>query len=334
MDLIYKALFLFKAKDLTKDILIYLFPETKSNEKEMFVLAKKIEKIQKIYNKINWKEEPFLEKILLLTYEAKKNYLNQNYKEAKKIAFEIRKKIISSTSSLTEMGKNLFIFSAEMIELKSLIDEWALEADEEYNQFYKEFFILTEKILEDRKLILSIKDKDSSEYVDINKNYMLSLFKLSKMSDKKINGLVVSEEKKEEGRILLNKLNYFEEKIRKYKSDTLTFNYNILLEKIKLSFYLSKEINENFKLMFEFCHLCVNNSIEDPVYSALESFRKNEKKNNSFKDYLYSFKLEIFKSEDRKILFKLKKIENFIAKEEERIQIKKVKKLEDINAKI
>lgn len=334
MNLIYKALFYFKAKDLTKDILIYLLPETKVNEKEVISLSKKIENIQTIYNKVGWEEEPALEKILLLIYHAKKNYLNQNYKEAKKIAFDIRKKIISSNSSLTEIGKNLFLFSAEMIELKSLIDEWSLEADEEYNKFYKDFFSLTEKILEDRKTILEIQDKESPEYIAINKNYMLSLINLSRMSDKKTKGLVVSDEKKEEGKILLNKLNYFEEKIKKYKNDTLSFNYNILLEKIKLGFYLSTEVNQNFKLMFEFCHLCVNNSIEDPVYSALESFRKNEKKNNSFKDYLYSFKLEIFKAEDRRILFKLKKIENFIAKEEERIQVKKVKKLEDVNAKI
>lgn len=334
MNLIYKALFYFKAKDLTKDILIYLLPETKTNEKEVISLSKKIENIQTIYDKVGWEEEPTLEKILLLIYHAKKNYLNQNYKEAKKIAFDIRKKIISSNSSLTEIGKNLFLFSAEMIELKSLIDEWSLEADEEYNKFYQEFFSLTEKILEDRKAILDIKDKESPEYIAINKDYMLSLINLSRMSDKKTKGLVVSNQKKEEGKILLNKLNYFEEKIKKYKNDTLSFNYNILLEKIKLGFYLSTEVNQNFKLMFEFCHLCVNNSIEDPVYSALESFRKNEKKNNSFKDYLYSFKLEIFKSEDKRILFKLKKIENFIAKEEERIQIKKVKKLEDVNAKV
>ena len=41
----------------------------------------------------------------------------------------------------------------------------------------------------------------------------------------------------------------------------------------------NSEIEKNFKLMSDFCYLCVNNAIEDPVYSALESFRKNQKKN-------------------------------------------------------
>lgn len=334
MNLFYKGLFYLKAKDLTKDVLIYLLPETKVNEKDIGNLNKKLEKIQLLYNKVNWENEPMLEKILLLVYNAKRNYLQQNYKEAKKVAFEIRKTIVSSTTTLTEVGKNLLLFSAELIEIKSLIDEWALSADEEYNSFYKDFFLLTEKILKNREVILGINDKLSSEFITLNKDYILSIIQLNEMSDKKLKGLVVSEEKKEEGKILLNKLSYFEDKIKKYKNDTLSFNYNILLEKIKIGVYLSTELEKNFKLMSDFCYLCVNNAIEDPVYSALESFRKNQKKNNSFKDYLYSFKLEIVKSEDKKILFKLQKIENFVVKEEERIQIKKVKKLEDTNAKV
>lgn len=334
MNLFYKGLFYLKAKDLTKDVLIYLLPETKVNEKDIGSLNKKLERIQSLYDKVNWDSEPILEKILLLIYKAKKNYLDQNYKDSKKVAFEIRKTIVSSTTNLTEIGKNLLLFSAELIEIKTLIDEWALSADEEYNSFYKEFFVLTETILKNREVIIGINDKLSPEFITLNKDYILSIIKLNEMSDKKLKGLVISEEKKEEGKILLNKLSYFEEKIKKYKNDTLNFNYNILLEKIKIGVYLNSEIEKNFKLMSDFCYLCVNNAIEDPVYSALESFRKNQKKNNSFKDYLYSFKLEIFKSEDKKILFKLQKIENFIAKEEERIQIKKVKKLEDTNAKV
>lgn len=162
---------------------------------------------------------------------------------------------------------------------------------------------------------------------------MLGIITLNELSNKKLKGLVVSEEKKRDGELLLNKLTYFEEKIIKYKNNTLNFNYNILLEKIKIGFYVGVEIDKNFKLMSDFCYLCVNNYIEDPVYSALESFRKNDKKNYSFKDYLYSFKLEIFKSEDKKILFKLQKIENFVAKEDERIKINYVKRLEDAKTK-
>ena len=85
--------------------------------------------------------------------------------------------------------------------------------------------------------------------------------------------------------------------------------------------------------MSDFCYLCVNNLIEDPIYSALESFRKNQKKNYSFKDYLCSFKLEVFKSEDRKVLFRLQKIENFVAKENERIKINYVKSLDESKQK-
>lgn len=332
MNVIYKALFYFKARNLTKDILIFLLPDTKNNAFKSKSLEKKIENINIIYQKVNWDNEPTLQKILLLIYLAKKNYLNQNYNEAKKISFQIKRHIISSESSLTEMGKNLFLFNAELIDLKCLIDEWCFKSDEQYNVFYKDFFKLTESILSERNAILETDNKQTEEYINLNKSYLTSLISLNEMSEKKLKGMIISDDLKSEGNALLSKLNYFDEKIKKYKSNSLTFTYNILLEKIKLSSYGLHENKENFKLMFEFCDLCVNNAIEDPIYSALESFRKNNVKNNSFKDYLYSFKLELFKSEDKKVLFKLKKIENYIAKEEDRIQIIKVKSIEEINA--
>lgn len=331
MNLFYKGLFYLKSKELIKNVLTYLLPETKINEKEVNILDEKLKSIQSIYNKVGWENEPVLQKILLLIYQAKKSYFKQNYKESRKIAFEIRKQIISSPSVLTDTGKNLLLFSAELIEIKSLIDDWAFTANEEYNFFYKEFFILTEKVLKSREVIVAMTDKNTAEYISLNQDYMLSILNLTEMTKKKSKGLVVSKEKKEDGQILLSKIIYFEDKIKKYKNDNLNFNYNILLEKIKIGFYLSSGVEKNFKLMSDFCYLCVDNSIEDPVYSALESFRKNKIKNNSFKDYLYSFKLEIFKTEDKKVLFKLQKLENFIAKEEERIKVRKVKSLKDAN---
>ena len=332
MNLLYKGMFYLKSRDLIKDILTFLLPETKINEVEMNKVDKKLSEIVNVYNKISWENEVLLDKLLLLIYKAKKSYLNQNYKDTRKISFEIKRSIIASSDELTEYGKNLLLFSAEMIEIKSSIDEWALSADEEYNIFYNEYFSLTEKILKSREVIVNL-EKDSEEFISLNREYMMNIITLNELSSKKINGLVVSEFNKEEGKSLLNKLNYFEEKVKKYKSSTLNFNYNILLEKIKIGFYIGVEIDKNFKLMSDFCYLCVNNLIEDPIYSALESFRKNQKKNYSFKDYLYSFKLEIFKSEDRKVLFRLQKIENFVAKENERIKINYVKSLDESKQK-
>lgn len=333
MNTILKGLFYLKSRNLVKDILNFLLPETKNNEKNLKKISKNLKEIKELFEKIKWENKPRLENLLLLVYQAKLFYLNQEYQKSKKIAFEIRKEIINDDSNLTEAGKNLLIFSAELIELKCAIDEWALTADEEYNKFYNEYFALTEKTLKVREKVLSITDKESEEYISLNRDYMLGIITLNELSNRKLKGLVVSEEKKRDGELLLNKLTYFEEKIIKYKNNTLNFNYNILLEKIKIGFYVGVEIDKNFKLMSDFCYLCVNNYIEDPVYSALESFRKNDKKNYSFKDYLYSFKLEIFKSEDKKILFKLQKIENFVAKEDERIKINYVKRLEDAKTK-
>lgn len=333
MNAILKGLFYLKTRNLVTDILNFLLPETKNNEKNLNKISKNLEDVKKLFEKIKWENKPKLEYLLLLAYEAKSYYLKQDYVKSKKIAFEIRKQIINDDSGLTEAGKNLLIFSAELIEIKCSIDEWALSADEEYNKFYNEYFSLTEKTLKVREKVLEIKNKESEEYISLNRDYMLGIITLNELSNKKTKGLVVPEEKKKEGEILLNKLTYFEEKIIKYKNNTLNFNYNILLEKIKIGFYIGVEVDKNFKLMSDFCYLCVNNYIEDPIYSALESFRKNEKKNYSFKDYLYSFKLEIFKSEDKRILFKLQKIENFVAKEEERIKVNYVKRLEDAKTK-
>lgn len=333
MNAILKGLFYLKTRNLVTDILNFLLPETKNNEKNLNKISKNLEDVKKLFEKIKWENKPKLEYLLLLAYEAKSYYLKQDYVKSKKIAFEIRKQIINDDSGLTEAGKNLLIFSAELIEIKCSIDEWALSADEEYNKFYNEYFSLTEKTLKVREKVLEIKNKESEEYISLNRDYMLGIITLNELSNKKTKGLVVPEEKKKEGEILLNKLTYFEEKIIKYKNNTLNFNYNILLEKIKIGFYIGVEVDKNFKLMSDFCYLCVNNYIEDPIYSALESFRKNEKKNYSFKDYLYSFKLEIFKSEDKRVLFKLQKIENFVAKEEERIKVNYVKRLEDAKTK-
>jgi len=333
MNAILKGLFYLKTRNLVTDILNFLLPETKNNEKNLNKISKNLEDVKKIFEKIKWENKQKLEYLLLLAYEAKSYYLKQDYVKSKKIAFEIRKQIINDDSGLTEAGKNLLIFSAELIEIKCSIDEWALSADEEYNKFYNEYFSLTEKTLKVREKVLEIKNKESEEYISLNRDYMLGIITLNELSNKKTKGLVVPEEKKKEGEILLNKLTYFEEKIIKYKNNTLNFNYNILLEKIKIGFYIGVEVDKNFKLMSDFCYLCVNNYIEDPIYSALESFRKNEKKNYSFKDYLYSFKLEIFKSEDKRVLFKLQKIENFVAKEEERIKVNYVKRLEDAKTK-
>jgi len=333
MNAILKGLFYLKTRNLVTDILNFLLPETKNNEKNLNKISKNLEDVKKIFEKIKWENKQKLEYLLLLAYEAKSYYLKQDYVKSKKIAFEIRKQIINDDSGLTEAGKNLLIFSAELIEIKCSIDEWALSADEEYNKFYNEYFSLTEKTLKVREKVLEIKNKESEEYISLNRDYMLGIITLNELSNKKTKGLVVPEEKKKEGEILLNKLTYFEEKIIKYKNNTLNFNYNILLEKIKIGFYIGVEVDKNFKLMSDSCYLCVNNYIEDPIYSALESFRKNEKKNYSFKDYLYSFKLEIFKSEDKRVLFKLQKIENFVAKEEERIKVNYVKRLEDAKTK-
>lgn len=333
MNTILKGLFYLKTRNLVKDILNFLLPETKNNEKSLKKISEKLKKIEELYNKINWETKPKLENLLLLVYQAKAFYLDQDYQKSKKIAFEIRKEIINDDSGLTEVGKNLLIFSAELIEIKCSIDEWALSADDEYNKFYEEYFTLTEKTLKIREKVLEIKNKESEEYISLNRDYMLGIITLNELSNKKTKGLIIQDEKKKEGELLLSKLTYFEEKIIKYKNNTLNFNYNILLEKIKIGFYIGVEIDKNFKLMSDFCYLCVNNYIEDPVYSALESFRKNEKKNYSFKDYLYSFKLEIFKSEDKRVLFKLQKIENFVAKEDERIKINYVKRLEDAKTK-
>lgn len=329
MNILYKSLFYIKSQNLVKDILSYLLPETKGNEKEVSTLSKKLQNINLIYNKIIWEREPNLQKILLLIYKSKENYLKQNYKESKKIGFEIRKEVLSSGESLTDIGKNLLLFNAELLEIKSLIDDWAQSVNEEYNIFYKDFFILTEKLLKNGEDIISTPDKNTKEYILLNQDYVLEVIKLTEMSNRKIKGLVISNRKKEEGNELLSKLKYFEEKMLMYKNNTLVFTYNILLEKIKIGFYINEEIDKNFELMSDFCYLCINNSIEDPIYSALESFRKNKKKNNSFKDYLYSFKLEIIKSEDKKFLIKLQRTGDNILKENERIKIIQVKRLED-----
>lgn len=330
MNLFYKGLFFIKSKKLVIEVLTYLLPQTKINEKNNNLIDEKITKLQLMYNKISWKKEPNLLKILLLIHQAQKNYFKQNYQESKKIVFKIRQQVICSSSFLTDEGKNLLLFNAELIEIKSLVDDWALIANEEYSYFYKKFFTLTEKVLKDKESIISMQDKSSLEYVSLNKSLVLSITNLLEMINEKNKGLVISKEEKEKGRQILNKINYFEDKLIKYKNNNLIFNYNILLEKIKINFYLNEEVDNNFKLMYDFCYLCISNNIEDPIYSALESFRKNKNKNNSFKDYLYSFTLEIFKSEDKKIMFKLKKLKNFVAKEEDRIKVKEVKKLEDV----
>lgn len=334
MNVFYKFLFYIKAKNLITDVLMYLLPATDNNIIEMNSLSSKLEKIHFYYKKVQWKEEPCLQKTLLLIYEAKKNYLNQNYKESKKLAFEIKKIIISSNGTFTDIGKNILLFSAELIEIKSLSDEWAMNVNESFNIFYKDFFLVTEEILKNRQIIIGKEINTDKDNLLLSSKYLTDLILLTKMTEQKSNGEIVSDEKKEEGRIILNKIIYFENKLKNFKNETFTFTYNLLLEKIKIGFYLHENLENNFKLMSEFCYLCINNNIEDPVYSALESFRINKNKNNSFKDYLYGFKLEIFKSEDKKILLKLQKIENYIAKEEERIIVRKVKNIEELNAKI
>lgn len=123
MNTILKGLFYLKSRNLVKDILNFLLPETKNNEKNLKKISKNLKEIKESFEKIKWENKPRLENLLLLVYQAKLFYLNQEYQKSKKIAFEIRKEIINDDSNLTEAGKNLLIFSAELIELKCAIDE-------------------------------------------------------------------------------------------------------------------------------------------------------------------------------------------------------------------
>ena len=54
MNLLYKGMFYLKSRDLIKDILTFLLPETKINEVEMNKVDKKLSEIVNVYDKISW----------------------------------------------------------------------------------------------------------------------------------------------------------------------------------------------------------------------------------------------------------------------------------------
>lgn len=291
----YGFFYLINPKHLIKKTITYLSPETKKNENLFISLKKEFEYIELNFGESIFKKDSGINKILLLLFKLKTNYLNQNYADCKNLSYKIRKELISSNNMLSENSKSFVLFSAELIEIKALIDEWALNANKEYNIFYKEFFEMVEKSFNLKGFLLTIENKSSIEFINSTNEYLSFTVKIIEMTQIKNKGMIISTEKREEGNLLLNKLEYFEGKLKIYNQNIFNFEYNILLEKIKIHFYIQQynedSLKNNFKLMSEFCSLCLNNLIDDPIYSALESFRQNKNKNNSFKNYLYSFKI-------------------------------------------
>lgn len=347
MILVNKVIFIYKYKNIHEKILFAsgYFPFSKKGTLQSMSTQsykktlKNIDKFQKDLKNISLLpiEKAGYESLLRFS-QARQMLLFAEYESAKVFARETRK-ILANTGKDKISTNNWLLFNAEFIEIQADNSLWIAEADYDYQQLENRIKLLN-LVIEGCHTQYKGLEINSDEHLVIAHQHLESSLELAKLKVQKNDGQVVSVEKKQLGEPLLNKLEFFETKILssiEFKNQPI-FRSLILLEKIKLGFYLEKNPQVLFSQVLDFCKIHIDFQNDDPLGYATGVYWPNTvqelmiyKKQLCFRNYLYSFCLELCKTSEKKTVLKLKQLSNFLANDlNERLKITYSNKINDI----
>lgn len=326
-----------KIKEKVYNTIFYLELKSKGysikniNEKDILKDISFINKMSAYYESANKK---LLNNIVVEPYiyilKIKQAIIFQDYTLANKLICHL-KSILSTHNSIEKSQLLLYV---SYLELHQESLSWCNEADIIHTQYHNSIESYQQQQKEFNNKMQQLNDTDdvnSIEGLELSKNHLEKFVDMISLLVKKDNCTILEEDLKSEGKYILNKINVL---IERNSSNQSTFSNQflqclLLIEKLRLSFYIEEPSNELFKLNHLLCKKIISLTINDPIGYISGEFLSDEVKAHSFfksqpafQKFLYSFSIEIYLDNSSKAYFKMKQYSNFCASnKDERLKI-------------
>lgn len=338
MNLLKKIIFKRDAQSLQKLVLSlcgYLsIGHTKGTVKSItnenyYINKRKIDKLYNSFQELIFnKGEDIPYYILFKLYQIIQLYNLSEFNTASEFIKDIKNKMLKYGNYLPITTKKWINIYIKLIDYQIDNNAWLNEVELEHNIF---FIAKQERqnIIDNCYAQYDLHETNSEEHLNISREHLDNYIQLAQLNIKDEEGNILSKEEKQHGKYLLQMMvQLYEQALNDVEKDLL-LKSNVLLEIIKLKYYLGENKKNVFEDMLVYCsyHIKLNNF--DPIGYIIGDYNASIIKpylpitqQTSFKNYLKTFYLEIHLNKNDQVFFNLKQLDNFCASSlEERLKV-------------
>lgn len=226
-------------------------------------------------------------------------------------------------SDISDSAKNWINFCLDLLDLQLESHKISIKVDEKLTILAKDMDRLAQKI---SAIGVEIEQHPVHSEKELELSYQaLEMFlENSRLLVQKEENTYLDKETVNELHDIRYRLNVFYDKTR-----GLTFPYEnevllnlILVEKIRIGFYLGVDMKDTFNLVYQFCRYQISVGNNDPIeflndmqWTETVCSHHPSNKQKNFEQYLYSFVLKINKTNKNEVTVALKQLSNFVAKD-------------------
>ena len=285
------------------------------------------------FKKIKFNKPEFiLYNSLFRLVQAKQFALFGDFEKAQQFLKEVTKALINERELWSESTFKWFNLNAQLLKIQIKNDIWINEIESAHTTF-SELKNEKQQIIEECHAQYNKYEVNSPEHLMLSQKHLESYIELIHLQAIQEDKKLLSDNDKQQGKFLLNSVQDFFKQLSNQNDNEIMLKSLTLLEMIKLEYYIEADSKEIFNKVVEYCSLHIKMKNSDPIGYAtgiyypdlLQSFLPIGKQ-QSFKNYLYSFCLEVKKQPNNEIFFNLKQLENFFAEDiNERLKIIELK---------
>lgn len=280
----------------------------------------KINNLYDEFKKIHFNDSEFvLYSSLFRLVQAKQLSLFGELDKASLFLEDISKSLNQEHKLWNTTNFNWFNLNTKLLKIQINNDNWINEIESVHTNFLK-LKNEKEKNIEDCYLQYNNLETNSPEHLIVAQKHLENYVELIHLKSIKEDKKLLSDNDKQQGKFLLNKTLELLKQISHINNNELMLKSLVLLEIIKLEYYIENDPKEMFDHMVEYCSLHIRMKNSDPIgyatgiyYPDILKEHLPIEKQESFKNYLYSFCLELTKQPNNEMLFNLKQLENFLA---------------------
>lgn len=329
MNIIKKLLFRKKISLLQSNILCVLGYLPLSIQKEKVIkisdrmysdIHSNIDNLYKEFKKIKFSKPEFtLYNSLFRLVQAKQFALFGDFEKANHFLNEVTKALNEDRNLWSDSTYKWFQLNSKLLKIQIQNDSWINEIESVHTDFIK-LKNEKEKNIEGCHSQYNTYEINSPEHLLVAQKHLENYIELIHLKTIKEDKKVLSDDDKQQGKFLLNAAQDLLKQISNPTDSEIMLKSLALLEVIKLEYYIEKDSKETFNNMVEYCSLHIKMKNTDPIGYATGIYYPDSLqeflpvgKQYSFKNYLYSFYLELTKQPNNEIFFNLKQLENFFA---------------------
>lgn len=281
-----------------------------------------INKLYQEFKKINFNRSEFLlYNSLFRLAQAKQLSLFGEFEKALYFLNDVTRALNNEKNVWSKSTFKWFRLNISLLEIQIKNDIWINEVENIHSDFTK---LKNQKAqtIEECYSQYDNYDVNSPEHLIISKKHLENYIELIHLKTIQEDKQVLSDDDKQQGKFLLNNVKDLFSQISNKNDNEIMLKSLALLEIIKLEHYIEYDQKEMFANMVEYCSLHIKMKNTDPIGYATGIYYPDSlqefipiSKQKSFKNYLYSFYLELKEQPDNEIFFNLKQFENFFAED-------------------